>query len=71
MVENASPNVVCLSKHRVDQSSRLPEAGSGQDSDPSSETVAGEKVNITEIFFVCWIPSKAEFRALLSQDRRI
>ena len=38
--EIASPNVVCLSKHRVDRSIRLPETGSGQDSDPSGETVA-------------------------------
>ena len=41
MSENASLNVVCLSKNRVDRSSGLPETGSGQDSHPSSETVVG------------------------------
>ena len=42
MSENASSDVVCLSKPQVNRSIRLPEAGSGQDSDPSIETVAGD-----------------------------
>ena len=37
--ENDSPNVVCLPLHWHIQPIRLPDAGSGQDHDPSNETV--------------------------------
>ena len=41
MSENAPPNVVCLPQHWHVRPIRLPDAGSGQDHDPSNETVVG------------------------------